>query len=123
VSLLGDDGEDVAGVQEQVLLAVVLDLGAAVLGVDDDVTLGVVQRDAVAVVVDAAGFSLAVSGMTSPEAVVCSASSGWTRMRSSSGLIVTATSKPFRLKCGPAALSVRCSGLGVVAVPPWLAHS
>src|SRR5918997_150203 len=41
------------------------------------------------------GFSLAVSGMTRPEAVVCSASSGSTRMRSSSGLIVTDTSNPF----------------------------
>ena len=31
------------------------------------------------------GFSLAVSGMTRPDAVVCSASLGWTTMRSSSG--------------------------------------
>jgi len=37
------------------------------------------------------GFSFAVSGMTRPEAVICSASSGWTRIRSSSGLMVTAT--------------------------------
>ena len=70
------------------------------------------------------GFSLAVSGMTSPEAVVFSASSGWTRMRSSSGLIVTATSKPFR-SCGPSALSgqvftrPRCRRGATVA----LAHS
>jgi hypothetical protein len=42
-------------VQEQVLLAVVLDLGAAVLAVDDDVADGDVERDAVALVVDAAG--------------------------------------------------------------------
>ena len=38
------------------------------------------------------GFSLAVSGMTRPEAVVCSASSVWTTMRSSRGLMLTDTS-------------------------------
>src|SRR6185312_7632618 len=37
------------------------------------------------------GFSLAVSGMTRPEAVVCSASSGLTTMRSSRGLMLTDT--------------------------------
>src|SRR6478672_5462034 len=51
----GDDGEDVAGGEDQVLLAGVLDLGAAVLAVDDLVTHRDVDRDAVAVVVDAAG--------------------------------------------------------------------
>src|SRR5918993_3118248 len=58
------------------------------------------------------GFSLAVSGMTRPDAVVCSASSGSTRIRSSSGLIVTDTSNPFhRCMCG-------ClGGRNVVAVP------
>src|SRR5690625_6150707 len=35
------------------------------------------------------GFSLAVSGMTRPEAVVCSASSGLTTTRSSRGLMET----------------------------------
>src|SRR5215813_1470514 len=35
------------------------------------------------------GFSFAVSGMTRPEAVVCSASSGRTTIRSSSGLMAT----------------------------------
>src|SRR4051794_18281413 len=35
------------------------------------------------------GFSFAVSGMTRPDAVVCSASDGWTTMRSSSGLMAT----------------------------------
>src|SRR6185437_10408879 len=35
------------------------------------------------------GFSLAVSGITRPDAVVCSASSGLTTIRSSSGLITT----------------------------------
>src|SRR4051794_35786931 len=53
-SSLADDCEDVAGAQDQVVLAVVLDLGAAVLGVDDLVADGDVQRDAVAVVVDPA---------------------------------------------------------------------
>src|SRR4051812_28503012 len=53
--LLLDDGEQVAGGEHEVLLAAVLDLGAAVLGVDDDVAHVHVERDAVAVVVDAAG--------------------------------------------------------------------
>src|SRR5919112_1375075 len=35
------------------------------------------------------GFSLAVSGMTRPEAVVVSASLAWTTTRSSSGLMLT----------------------------------
>src|SRR5215467_5990910 len=45
VCLLVDDCQHVAGRQDQVLLAVVLDLGAAVLAVDDDVALGHVQRN------------------------------------------------------------------------------
>src|SRR4051812_13263984 len=49
------DGEQVAGGEHEVLLAGVLDLGAAVLRVDDDVTHVHVERNAVAVVVDAAG--------------------------------------------------------------------
>src|SRR5919201_6234494 len=39
--------------------------------------------------VPSCGFSLAVSGITRPDAVVVSASFAWTRMRSSSGLIAT----------------------------------
>src|SRR6478735_10290782 len=50
-----DDGENVTGGQDEVLLAAVLDLGAAVLAVDDAVTDLDVERDAVALVVDAAG--------------------------------------------------------------------
>src|SRR5258705_6070306 len=42
-----------------------------------------------AMTVPSCGFSLAVSGMTRPEAVVVSASFAWTRIRSSSGLIAT----------------------------------
>ena len=53
-SLLLDDGEDVARGEHEVLLAGVLDLGAAVLAVQDDVADGDVERDAVALVVDAA---------------------------------------------------------------------
>src|SRR5215210_8051078 len=49
-----DDGQHVAGGEDEVLLAVVLDLGAAVLAVDDDVADGHVERHAVALVVDAA---------------------------------------------------------------------
>src|SRR4051812_40118840 len=62
----GNDGEDVAGGEDEVLLAVVLHLGAAVLAVDDLVADGDVQRDAVAVVVDAAGtdrLDLALLGL------------------------------------------------------------
>src|SRR6188508_2051143 len=53
--LLGDDREDVARGEDEVLLAGVLDLGAAVLAVDDLVTDSDVERNAVAVVVDATG--------------------------------------------------------------------
>src|SRR4029453_13074877 len=42
-----------------------------------------------AMTVPSCGFSLAVSGITSPDAVVVSASLAWTRIRSSSGLIAT----------------------------------
>src|SRR4051794_10033079 len=51
-----DDGEDVAGREDQELLAAVLDLGAAVLAVDDLVADLDVERDALgAGVVEAAG--------------------------------------------------------------------
>src|SRR5215213_8573870 len=53
--LLVDDGEDVAGVEQQQLLTVVLDFGTAVLAEDDDIALGDIERDAVAVVVDPTG--------------------------------------------------------------------
>jgi chaperonin GroES len=46
------DGEDVAGAEDEVLLAAVLDLGAAVLAVDHLVADLDVERHAVAVVVD-----------------------------------------------------------------------
>src|SRR5664279_5689601 len=49
--LLGDLGQHVTGRQEQVLLAAVLDFGAAVLRVDDDITFDDVDRDPFAVVV------------------------------------------------------------------------
>src|SRR3954462_15407542 len=55
VFLLLHDGEQVAGGEHEVLLAGVLDLGAAVLRVDDHVADVHVERNAVAVVVDAAG--------------------------------------------------------------------
>src|SRR3954447_20353523 len=54
LGLLLDDREDVAGGEHQVLLAGVLDLGAAVLRVQDGVADLDVDRDAVALVVDAA---------------------------------------------------------------------
>src|SRR6478735_592031 len=49
----GNDREDVARGEDEVLLAGVLDLGAAVLAVDDLVADADVERNAVAVVVDA----------------------------------------------------------------------
>src|SRR5256885_16865680 len=55
LALLFDDREDVARGQHEVLLAGVLDLGAAVLAVEHDVADRNVERDAVAVVVEAAG--------------------------------------------------------------------
>src|SRR6266571_1772907 len=55
VALLFDDREDVARGQHEVLLAGVLDLGAAVLAVEHDVADRNVERDAVAIVVEAAG--------------------------------------------------------------------
>ena len=94
--LLADDGEDVAGGQDQVLLALDLDLGAAVLGVDDLVADRNVERDAVRRPrtgpgrpprrCPPAGFSLAVSGITRPEEVISSPSLALTTIRSSSGL-------------------------------------
>ena len=105
-TLSADDGEDVARGEDQELLAGVLDLGAAVLAVDDLVADGDVERHALALVVDRPGptartspswgFSFAVSGMTRPDAVVCSASSVRTTTRSSSGLMETDTADlPF----------------------------
>lgn len=94
---LGDDRQDVAGGQNEVVLTGVADLGAPVLGVDDDVALGNVNRNAIAGVIDATGahgHDLALLGLLlggvgddRPDAVVCSASTVWTTMRSSSGLM------------------------------------
>src|SRR3954453_2480817 len=53
--LLLHDGEEVARGQDEVVLAAVAHLGAAVLRVDDHVADAHIERDAVAVVVDAAG--------------------------------------------------------------------
>src|SRR4249919_3518978 len=62
----GNDGEDVASGEDEVLVSAVLHLGAAVLAVDDLVAHRDVERDAVAVVVDAAGtdgLDLALLGL------------------------------------------------------------
>lgn len=53
--LLYDDRKDVAGGQNEVLVAAGLDFGSTVLGVDDDVANSYVNRYAVAVVIEAAG--------------------------------------------------------------------
>jgi hypothetical protein len=54
IPLLSYDREDVAGIEQQQLLAVVLDLGASVLAEDHDVALGDIEGYAVAVVIDTA---------------------------------------------------------------------
>src|ERR1700750_1190954 len=51
------------------------------------------------------GFSLAVSGVTRPDAVVCSASSGWTTMRSSSGLMATLVLAVVTIRPPPSEIS------------------
>jgi len=93
--LLLDDGEYVARREDEVLLVVVLHFGAAVLRVDDDVADLDVERNAlVAVFVETTRANrqdLALLGLLLCGGVVCSASSGWTRMRSSSGLMETDT--------------------------------
>src|SRR5919198_4209145 len=63
--LLGDDGEHVAGGQDQVLVPAHLDLGAAVLGVDDGVADLDVERHPVAVLeaAGADGDDLALLGL------------------------------------------------------------
>ena len=98
VFLLGLDlGQDVALAQDQQVLAVDLDLGAAVLGVEDGVARGDVERDALLAVIVVTtvadsetspfcGFSLAVSGRTMPLAVVSSSSIARTINRSPRGL-------------------------------------
>src|SRR4051794_13673194 len=63
------------------------------------------------------GFSLAVSGMTRPEAVVCSASSGWTTIRSSRGLMLTDTSdQPLLSTCRWLAKFAACERYAVAGV-------
>ncbi len=71
--LLYDDRKDVAGGQNEVLVAAGLDFGSTVLGVDDDVANSYVNRYAVAVVIETAGGRLqqlrlpAASPVRSPE--------------------------------------------------------
>lgn len=99
--LLYDDRKDVAGGQNEVLVAAGLDFGSTVLGVDDDVANSYVNRYAVAVVIETAGadcnnfafLRLLLCGVRNYQAgsVVCSASSGRTTIRSSRGLIETDT--------------------------------
>ncbi len=91
-----DDGEHVAGVEDQQVLALDRDLGAAVLRVDDRVAHLDVDRDdlagRVAATARADGQDLALLGLllggvgiTSPLAVRSSDSPGRTTMRSSRG--------------------------------------
>jgi hypothetical protein len=92
-----DLGEDVGLAKDQQVLAVDLDLRAAVLRVEDLVALGDVERDALlALVVEPAvadgddlallGLLLGGVGRTRPLAVVCSSSSALTISRSPRGL-------------------------------------
>ena len=64
--LANDDRENVASRQDEELVRAELDLGAAVLAVQDTVADGDVERNAVAVVVDAAGaysYNFALLGL------------------------------------------------------------
>ena len=86
--------EDVRLAQDQKVLAIDRDVGAAVLAVEDLVALFDVERDALTVLdlpsptastLPFCGFSLAVSGSTIPLAVVSSSSTGFTITRSPRG--------------------------------------
>ena len=84
-----DYPQDVVSVEDHVVLAVEADLGARVLGEDDDVALA--DLDPVLELADGDDFcrlrlSLAVSGRTIPEAVSSSRSTIWTSARSPKGL-------------------------------------
>ena len=91
-----DLGQDVGLAQDEQLLAVDLDLGPAVLAVQDLVARADVERDALSPSSSQApsptattspfwGFSFAVSGRTRPLAVVSSSSSALTITLSPSG--------------------------------------
>ena len=90
-----DDREDVLLADDEELLALDLELGPGVLGVEDLVALLDVHGLALAVLEDPAGadgedvpswgFSLAVSGRTMPLLVISSRADGWITTRSPSG--------------------------------------
>src|SRR3954451_3247708 len=68
------------------------------------------------------GFSLAVSGMTRPDLVVCSASTAWMTRRSSSGLMVTDTCRP-PLSGGGTLDAGGHAVAGVVLTDAWHSHA
>src|SRR3982751_1141241 len=78
--------------------------------------------------VPSCGFSLAVSGITMPDAVVVSASFAWTTMRSSSGLIATLVAVVTGIPSwGTGSLRTSISTLAapssrVPAPPGWHSH-
>ena len=90
-----DDREDVLLADDEELLALDLELGAGVLGVEDLVasltSIGsrlpssVMRPGPAARIVPSWGFSLAVSGRTMPLLVISSAGVGWMTTRSPSG--------------------------------------
>ena len=103
--LVVDDGEDLALVEDEVLLAVVLDVGAGV-GTEEDAVAHLhaqghasrrrrsTRPSPVATTRPSVGFSLAVSGSTIPPAVLSSASRRSTRTLSYRGLIFAIGGSP-----------------------------
>ena len=91
-----EDGQDVTSGDDEVILALVVHLGAAVLGVqhlvadldvDRDTLAGALRRPGpTARTSPCCGFSLALSGMNRPEAVWVSASACLTMILSSNGV-------------------------------------
>ena len=102
---LDDLGEDVRLAQHEQVVAVDLDLGAAVLAVEDLVALarrraGGARRprsapSPTATTLPFWGFSLAVSGRTMPLAVVSSSSIAWTISRSPRGFSFIRSLPPY----------------------------
>ena len=105
-----DLGQDVGLAQDQEVLAVDLDLGAAVLGVQDLVALATSSGTRLplssslpsptARTLPFWGFSFAVSGRTMPEAVVSSSSTALTIRRSPRGLSFIEMTSTWRVCFG-----------------------
>ena len=79
-----ENGQNIAGGDDQVILTLIVHLGAAILGVQHlvaDLDVGPTARTS-----PCCGFSLALSGMNRPDAVWVSASACLTMILSSNGV-------------------------------------